>query len=124
MKQSPLQPVGEQIRLARVAKRLSLRGLAKSTGMSATYLSHVEVGLLPSPMPDKLTAIARELDLDLDSLLEVGNRWEEHAAAELTRRPKLKGLMKVALALNDDDIEKVIQSIRRDDQPEVNVRML
>ena len=60
--------MGDRLRAARRAKRLSLRDLAGRLGLSASLISQVETGRA-RPSVSTLYAIANELDVSLDELL-------------------------------------------------------
>src|SRR5690554_5155406 len=62
--------VGARLREARTQKRLSLRSLAQSLGVSASLISQVETGKT-QPSVQTLYAMATHLDLSLDELLGV-----------------------------------------------------
>ena len=62
--------VGERVRRLREAKGLSLRDLARSTGVSAPMLSQVERGET-SPTLQVATKIATGLELTLSQLLRL-----------------------------------------------------
>lgn len=62
--------VGARLREARTQKRLSLRTLAQSLGVSASLISQVETGKT-QPSVQTLYAMANHLDLSLDELLDV-----------------------------------------------------
>ncbi|HRQ01098.1 MAG TPA: cupin domain-containing protein [Terrimesophilobacter sp.] len=62
--------VGARLREARTQKRLSLRSLAQSLGVSASLISQVETGKT-QPSVQTLYAMAMHLDLSLDELLGV-----------------------------------------------------
>lgn len=60
--------MGERLRAARSARRLSLRELAGRLGVSASLISQIETGRA-NPSVSTLYAIAAELDVSLDELL-------------------------------------------------------
>lgn len=62
--------VGARLREARTQKRLSLRSLAQSLGVSASLISQVETGKT-QPSVQTLYAMANHLDLSLDELLGI-----------------------------------------------------
>jgi PTS system nitrogen regulatory IIA component len=66
--------IGATLKLLRVDANLSLRDLARRIGVSSAYLSRVEHGLDPAPTPERLAAIARELDVPPALLLDVTSR--------------------------------------------------
>ena len=55
---------GRVLRAAREAQKLSLRELGERAGLSATYLSRVENGLMPSPSACAIVALALGLNAD------------------------------------------------------------
>jgi transcriptional regulator with XRE-family HTH domain len=65
--------IGDRLRTARTARKLSLRGLADRLGVSPSLISQVERGLA-KPSVNTLYAMARELDMSLDELLFVDAR--------------------------------------------------
>jgi len=60
--------MGERLREARQARRLSLRALADRLGVSPSLISQIETGRA-NPSVSTLYAIANELDVSLDELL-------------------------------------------------------
>lgn len=87
--------IGAQLRKARTAAKLKLKGFAAGVGLSSARLSAYEVGEKSIPLTE-LEVIAARLGLTLDDLLEshgtVGE-WESvHQAAEHFRRlpPELR----------------------------------
>jgi transcriptional regulator with XRE-family HTH domain len=63
----PPPELGARIRAARVDAGVSVRGLARQVGVSASLLSQVERGLA-QPSVATLWALVRELDLSLDAM--------------------------------------------------------
>ncbi|HEY5905987.1 MAG TPA: helix-turn-helix domain-containing protein [Actinomycetota bacterium] len=63
--------IGERLRDARQRQGLSLRGLAKSLGVSPSLISQVETGKT-QPSVSTLYAIVSELGISLDEVLGVG----------------------------------------------------
>lgn len=60
--------LGQQVRQARTSRQISLRELGKRVGVSASFISQVELGQA-SPSIGTLYAIVSELDLSLDTIL-------------------------------------------------------
>ncbi|HEX8434735.1 helix-turn-helix domain-containing protein [Archangium sp.] len=79
--------LGATIRLLRVDAGLSLRDLARRIGVSSAYLSRVENGLDAAPTPERLSAIARELDVPPTLLMDVANRLSPFVAHYLEQVP-------------------------------------
>jgi transcriptional regulator with XRE-family HTH domain len=70
--------MGERLRAARTARRLSLRELAGRLGVSPSLISQIETGRA-NPSVSTLYAIATELDVSLDELLFNDRRAAEPA---------------------------------------------
>jgi len=79
--------LGATIRLLRVDAGLSLRDLARRIGVSSAYLSRVEHGQDAVPTPERLTAIARELDVPPALLMDVSYRVNPLVASYLEQVP-------------------------------------
>jgi transcriptional regulator with XRE-family HTH domain len=71
--------MGERLRSARSARRLSLRELAGRLGVSPSLISQIETGRA-NPSVSTLYAIANELDVSLDELLFNDRRPAEQPA--------------------------------------------
>lgn len=65
----PQELLGNAIRSARAERGYSVRGLARAVGCSASMVSQVERGM-SAPSAGMLYAIANELDVSIDSLLD------------------------------------------------------
>lgn len=66
--------LGDKIRMARQEKGLSLKDLSAKTGISFTYLSEIERGVL-HPAVDTLGKIAAALEVPLSMLLSHNENW-------------------------------------------------
>src|SRR5512139_3614182 len=75
--------LGATIRLLRLDAGLSLRDLARRIGVSSAYLSRVENGLDAVPTPERLSAIARELDVPHTLLMDAAHRVSPFVAQYL-----------------------------------------
>jgi transcriptional regulator with XRE-family HTH domain len=62
---------GSRLKGARSSRGLTLRELSESSGLSITYLSDLERGVLQNPTLNALEAIARALKISLNDLLGV-----------------------------------------------------
>jgi transcriptional regulator with XRE-family HTH domain len=67
---------GDRMRAARRRRELTLREVSEATGISITYLSDLERGVLANPTLDKLVGIARSLGVSVDELLGEPGREE------------------------------------------------
>ena len=79
---------GARLRAARQRAGLTLREVSEPSGLSLTYLSDLERGVLSNPTLDKLRAIATTLQISLDSLLDVPT----HEGGERPLPAELEGL--------------------------------
>jgi transcriptional regulator with XRE-family HTH domain len=86
-------PLGAYIRRQRELQKLSMRQLADLVGISNPYLSQIEHGLR-EPSEKVLDALARNLEVSVETLYERGGR---RAAVD-----------------GDDDEPPVVQAIRAD----------
>jgi PTS system nitrogen regulatory IIA component len=84
--------LGATLRLLRVEAGLSLRELAARVGVSTAYLSRVENGHDAAPTPERLTAIARELDLPAPLLVDLAQRVSPYLASYLEAEPEAGAL--------------------------------
>lgn len=78
---------GATLRLLRTDAGVSLRSLAERIGVSSAYLSRVENGHDAPPTPDRLVAIARELDVPPAVLVELSDKVNPFVAGYLARVP-------------------------------------
>jgi PTS system nitrogen regulatory IIA component len=84
--------VGATLRLLRVGAGLSLRDLARRIGVSSAYLSRVEHGLDAIPTPERLEAIARELEVPHTLLMDVTHRVNPLVSSYLEQEPAARSL--------------------------------
>jgi PTS system nitrogen regulatory IIA component len=84
---------GATLRLLRVDAGLSLRDLARRIGVSSAYLSRVEHGLDAVPTPERLSAIARELDVPSTLLMDVAHRVSPFVSSYLEQEPGARALV-------------------------------
>jgi transcriptional regulator with XRE-family HTH domain len=66
--QKDMQALGETLQAARVAKGLSARKLAETSGLTHSFISKLESATYDSVSPDSLMALARALDLAPEDL--------------------------------------------------------
>ncbi|WP_238431743.1 helix-turn-helix domain-containing protein [Streptomyces cavernae] len=69
MRPAAVPPVGDRIRQARLARGMSLRGLAREIGVSASLISQIETGK-SQPSVSTLYAITTALALPVEELFE------------------------------------------------------
>lgn len=81
------QSIGEFIRSKRKGKGLSVRELARRTGVSHPYLSQLETGSHNNPSLDTLRKICKQLDVDyIDFFVRIGYITEEDIKSYVARR--------------------------------------
>lgn len=61
--------IGENIKLRRIAKKMSQEQLAQKVDVSRTMISYIETGLKPLPLKTGYL-IAKALDCTVDELIE------------------------------------------------------
>jgi HTH-type transcriptional regulator, competence development regulator len=104
---------GAFIRRERKAREIGLREMAKKIGVSPTYLSKVERDEFPPPAEDKVKAIANILGCDSDDLLARAGRVPSDITEALKRRPKLGELVRGTASISDDEIARLLKSVRK-----------
>jgi transcriptional regulator with XRE-family HTH domain len=80
------QTLAEVTREARVRARLSMRGLARRSGLSAAQISRIEAGEVERPVAETLVKIAKALDRDAQLLLVFAGHIRGARARQLLRQ--------------------------------------
>jgi transcriptional regulator with XRE-family HTH domain len=68
---APQAGFGQRLRRARTDRGLTLRDISERSGISITYLSDLERGVLVNPTLDTLKKVAEALDVSLNELLGI-----------------------------------------------------
>ena len=68
MAESKAKELGQFIQRQREAKGLSIRGLARETGLPPATVYRIEQGEFEQPAPEKLQRLARALEADVEDL--------------------------------------------------------
>ncbi|MFI7493579.1 helix-turn-helix domain-containing protein [Kocuria sp. M4R2S49] len=71
-KEASSPQLGQRLRTVRTAKGISLRELARLVGVSASFMSQIELGRA-TPSVGTLFAVARELNISVDELMSEGS---------------------------------------------------
>jgi HTH-type transcriptional regulator, competence development regulator len=79
---------GAFIRRQREAREIGLREMANMIGVSPTYLSKVERDEFPPPTEDRVKAIAKIIQHDLDDLLALAGRVSSDLSEIIRQQPK------------------------------------
>ena len=102
MSRSISEKFGWFVRQRREAKEISLRQMAKGIGVSPAYLSQVERGQCAPPTEDKVTAIAKILDLDVHNLLAVAGKVSSDVTQIIKDYPPFAEVLLGTRGLSDD----------------------
>ena len=78
--------MAELTREARVRARLSMRGLARRSGLSAAQISRIEAGEVERPVAETLVKLAKALDRDAQLLLVFAGHIRGARARQLLRQ--------------------------------------
>jgi transcriptional regulator with XRE-family HTH domain len=84
--QDQLQTMAEVTREARVRAGLSMRGLARRSGLSAAQISRIEAGEVERPVAETLVKLAKALDRDAQLLLVFAGHIRGARARQLLRQ--------------------------------------
>src|SRR5512134_601535 len=105
---------GTFIRREREAKEIGLRAMAKTIGVSPTYLSKVERDEFAPPAEDKVKKIAEILDLDADELLALADRVSSDLSDIIKEQPReMAALLRTTKGLTADDLMRLARKVQR-----------
>jgi transcriptional regulator with XRE-family HTH domain len=107
------------INRARIAKRLSLRGLAREVDIVPSYLADIENDRR-TPSEPVLRRISAILDLDIDALMQQAGRLGEEAEHYL-RQEKLAGQLFRRVAetnLDQEGLQELLNKLEQLEEPE------
>jgi len=108
------QKFGAFIRREREAREIGLREMAKMIGVSPTYLSKVERDEFPPPAEDKVRAIAKIIDCDVDDLLARAGRVSTDITDIIKRHPvELAALLRTTKNLTAEDIARLARDAQK-----------
>ena len=111
--------LGDLINEARIAKRLSLRGLARQIDIVPSYLADIENDRR-TPSESVLRRISAILDLDFDTLMQRAGRLGEEAEHYL-RQDKLAGQLFRRVAetnLDREGLQELLNKLEQLEEPE------
>ncbi len=102
---SEREKFGAFIRREREIREIGLREMARMIGVSPTYLSKVERDEFPPPAEDRVKAIARIIECDVDELLACAGRVASDLSEIIKRHPmELAALLRTTKGLTTEDI--------------------
>jgi transcriptional regulator with XRE-family HTH domain len=84
--QDQVQTLAEVMREARIGAGLSMRGLARRSGLSAAQVSRIEAGEVERPVAETLVKLAKALDRDAQLLLVFAGHIRGARARQLLRQ--------------------------------------
>src|SRR5437667_2684855 len=84
--QDQVQTLAEVTRDARLRAGLSMRGLARRSGLSAAQVSRIEAGEVERPVAETLVKLAKALDRDAQLLLVFAGHIRGARARQLLRQ--------------------------------------
>jgi HTH-type transcriptional regulator, competence development regulator len=105
---------GTLLRQERLARGVSLRQVAKTIGISPTYLSKIEGDQFPPPAEDRVKAIAELFGWDPDELLAQADRVASDLIEIIKRDPiEMAAFLRAAQGLPAEQIERFAQEAKR-----------
>ena len=118
-KKSLNQTFGSYIRNLRIENQIGQRELAKKIGLAASYLNDIEKNKRSAPKNDIIKKLSLILKVDLDLLNDLAGSSKKTLPPDILeyieKNPKIISLIRSAKnnKLNQDDIEKMEESINR-----------
>lgn len=111
---------GEKIRMLREEKkktdpRFSLRQFAQAVGISATFLSKVEIGEFAPPSAENIKKMAELLGINADELLALAGKVDPELPEIIREQPKaVADFLRTAQehGLTEQDFQKLTDKIR------------
>jgi len=106
--------LGDTIREARIARKRSLRDLAKALKITPSYLSDIENDRR-IPSEDVLRSIADLLELEFDDLMALAGRFGEDAERYMRRHPTAGALFRRISEekLSEEALQRLLKQAER-----------
>jgi len=105
---------GAFIRRERESREIGLREMAKKIEVSPTYLSKVERDEFPPPAEDKVRAIAKIIECDVDDLLARAGRVSTDLTEIIKRRPvELAALLRTTKGMSVEEIARLARQAQK-----------
>lgn len=116
----PINPAfGQRVRELREAKRkndpaFSLRRFAESIGISAAFLSKVEMGEAVPPKAENIIKMAEHLNVNSDELLALAGKVDPILPEIIREQPKMADFLRTAreAKLTDDQLERLTRKLK------------
>ena len=104
---------GRTLRQLREGQGIGLRRLAAEIGISATYLSQIELGVLPPPRAEKIEALARVLGREPDALVVLAGRIPSDVIKGVQRHPvEIASLVRATRGMSARNIAALAAQVR------------
>jgi transcriptional regulator with XRE-family HTH domain len=105
---------GALVRQEREAKGIGLREMAKMIEVSPTYLSKVERDEFPPPAEERVRAIAKIIECDVDELLALAGRVSSDLTDIIKRRPvEVADLLRTTKGFSSDQITRLARDAEK-----------
>jgi transcriptional regulator with XRE-family HTH domain len=105
---------GALVRRGRESRRIKLRHMAKSIGVSPAYLSKIELGDFDPPAEDKVRKIAEIIGYNPDVLLALAGRVGSDLAQIIRQRPgQMADLLRAAERLTGKQMAGLVQQAQQ-----------
>ena len=103
-------------KLRETDSRFSVRQVAGRIGVEPAYLSKIEREEVAPPSEEKIRALARELDEDVDLLLAMAGKVSSDLLEIIRKRPRLfADLIRQLKSCPDQAILRVVREVRDGD---------
>src|SRR4051812_10713797 len=104
---------GDAIREARIAKNVSTQELADALGLPRTTIVRIETGPGAPTDENLIWALAKVLELDLDTLMSLAGRFGQKESRFLKIRPTLRKIVRhlTELQFSEADLNKVMEEL-------------
>lgn len=105
---------GQKMRKLREAKGISLRSFADRVDLSPTFISKVERGEFAPPTEERIKAIARELDEDVDDLLALADKVPSDLNQIIRENPReMADFLRTAKGLSAGELRKITERLKK-----------
>jgi transcriptional regulator with XRE-family HTH domain len=105
---------GALVRQEREAKGIGLREMAKMIGVSPTYLSKVERDEFPPPAEERVRAVAKIIECDVDELLGLAGRVSSDLTDIIKHRPvQFADLLRTTKSFSADGITRLARDAEK-----------
>jgi transcriptional regulator with XRE-family HTH domain len=105
--------LGEKIQELRAAKRMSMRGLARSVDVTPMHISNIEKGFTTGSS-ELIAKIAKALETDVDELLHLADRVDPEAIEVIQKNPEaVPSFLRSAKDLTPEEWDKMQNYLNR-----------